>query len=310
MFRLRRPYSRTFWQRLGVAMTGHPVNDEGSAQEPSVIYEGDPQILAGDVFKMWWMGGWVTPHLNYAESVDGINFTNLVANPVIVDIMHTFVTKFGAVYYAYGVPVAAINQIDLYTSNDGIAWVLDTASVLPPGAGGSWDDFAMGNCFVWQEGVNDWRMIYEAHADALDPWALGYAISVDGRVWVKNGGNPVYNPVGSVGGPEIYQSLAGVYWMWAHYSDTGFLPTDVERLYSNDLINWTLDRMTFFRHTEDEGVRQVLGQIADVSLGEVGGQTYMWYSASQDGTVPGTGVIKVAITPFTLERIITMIEDT
>jgi predicted GH43/DUF377 family glycosyl hydrolase len=248
--------------------------------------------------------------LNYAESLDGISWTQLPGNPVINNISHGQTVKFGAVYYYYGVPFATPNQIDLYTSNDGITWVLDTAAVLPPGAGGSWDDFAMGNNFVWQGGVNDWRMIYEAHASAADPWALGYATSANGRIWVKNGGNPIINPVGSIGGPEIYRSIAGVYWMWTHGSPTGFLPTDISRYWSNDGIAWNFDRRTFFRYTQDEGKGLSLSQVADVSLGEIGGRTYMWYSASQDGTAPGTGIIKLATTPFTLEQIITMVEDT
>ena len=311
MRKLRRviPYSRVFWRRQGPTIIGDPENDEGSSHEPSVIYDGDPEILAGNVFKMWWVGGWTTQHLNYAESLDGITWTNLGTNPVIDNICRSYVFKDGTTYYCYGNVHPGLGQFDLYTSSDGVNWVLDTAAVISLGAGGQWDDDELGNIYVWKEGASDWRCFYEG-TQSTTVWKIGYATSSDGREWVKDAGNPVISETGSLGVGHVYKSVANVYWMWTHYSSTGVLPTDVKRWWSNDLTTWNFDRNTFFRSTSDEGHASSVGQIADVCFLELNSTLYMWYAAALDGNSANNMLIKVATAPFTFEQIITMNEDT
>lgn len=296
------------WTRRGIVFDGDPTTDEGAAQEPSVIRESGAQILSGTVFKMWYKGGWDTPHMNYAESVDGISWTQYGSNPVLANIEHPFVFKNGSTYYLYAVPSGTQTQFNLWTSADGLSWSLDTAGVVTAGAGGSWDDFQMGNIFVWLEGAGDWRGIYEAHRNGVS-WKMGYITSADGRSWTKYGSNPVITETNSNGGPHIYKASSGVYWMFYHRSVGTYLPTDINRAYSSNLTTWTRSpaRNFFSRNGTSEGAGDSSnkGQVADAHLLEVNGQVYMYYTAMSDGSQKsGSNGIALAISRLSFEKLI------
>lgn len=274
------------WTSQGVAISAG-VGDESNANECSVIYEAGAQILTGTVYKMWWRGGWSTvSQLNYAESSDGLSWTQYGSNPVLADVMYPHVFKDGSTYYLYAVPKATTGQINLWTSSDGISWTLDTEAVLSKGAGGQWDDGSViGNNFVWKESANDWRMMYEAHTGS-GAWKIGYATSSDGRSWSKSGSNPVVSETGSVGGPFVYKNGANDYWMWVQSSASGFLPTDLSRYTSANLTSWTRTPpgLVLTRYGTDEGATTQVGQIADIVMLTVGGETWAWMAANTDGS--------------------------
>lgn len=272
---------------IGDVITATVAGDQDNCYEANVIYEGDPQILAGDsVFKMWYSSGWAAPNLNYAESLDGITWTKLETNPIVAAHYRSMVLKVGATYYLYA-SAAGQGQVNLYTSADGVTWALDTAGVLAAGSAGAWDDGSVANMHVWYEGAGDWRMLYEAKR-ALTGWSIGYATSADGRAWTKHASNPVITGTGGRGGPWLKKS-GSTYYLWAHMSlsaATDPLPTDIYRWSSSDLITWTMIHPwpMIYRRAAEEGARTAVGQCADVFICEANGIAYVYYSGSADGS--------------------------
>lgn len=288
------------WVRhVGAVVTGDPTNDEGAAYEPNVV-------LDGSTFKMWWTGGWGAtahpPHINYSTSSDGITWSG--GSSVLAGYQHSFVFKSGSTYYMYAVPGATPTQFDFLTSSNGTTWVLDTAKAIDKGTS-AWDDTEMGNIVVWIESASDWRALYEART-STGGWHIGYATSTDGKTWSKSGSNPVINETGSTGGPWIYKNGASDYWLWVHHSLTGFLPLDEERYKSSDLVTWTRlpTKNVLTRYTADEGLGLLTGGIGDFTMVETAGQTYVWYGAGTDATGPAGSIIKLAIAPMTMAKLI------
>lgn len=296
-------YSGTskIWTAQGTVLSGG-VNDEANNyQEPTVIYEGGS-------FKMWLKHGWATPQLYYYTSADGISWTPYGSNPLLSGAAteQPFVFKDGSTYYLF-MHASLTGDYKRYSSSDGITWSLDSASVLALGTSGAWDDYQLGNLFVWKEGASDWRMIYEARNDAAGVWKIGYATSSDGLSWSKSGSNPVIDETGSVGGPFIYKHADGTYWLWGQRSVSGVLPTDLARYKSTNLTSWTRDpaHLVLTRATSDEGNAVTVGQIADPHLVEVNGQVYMFFGGNADGSqASGHGHIKLNIARLPLAQLV------
>lgn len=71
--------------------------------------------------------------------------------------------------------------------------------------------------------------------------------------------------------------------MWYHGGASGSLPTDIYIASSTDLHTWThSDKTVFYRTQSYEGVGNSFGQIADPSIIEFEGQTWMYYDALTD----------------------------
>ena len=156
------------WTRLGTVIA-KTIGNGGGAQEPSVLYEANPQILSanpdGKIFKMWYTNGWTNPVvINYAESSDGISWTQYASNPVIssmtVNYLHGFVFRNGSTYYAYvgndlGADGGNTTRFDLWQSSNGVTgWGATNTAVLSVGAGGSWDATGIADPVVWVQGSN------------------------------------------------------------------------------------------------------------------------------------------------------------
>jgi len=271
--------------RVGTVISETGSDEVSNAQEISVIYDGNAQILTGDVFKAWYVHGFATPYINYAESYDGITWTKYGSNPVLSGHNHPIVRKFGSIFYFYSANTAN-TQIDLYTSTDGINWTLDTTDVIPLGSSGDWDDTGFGNVEVWQASTNDWRMLYEAHTDwgTSGTWKIGYATSSNGRSWSKSGSNPVLELDGSCGGPWITK-IGIYYYLWLHRSSSGGLPTSIARYRSTNLTTWTPwpEFTEIHRFGVGEGEDSYIGQVADVEICVHEGVAYIYFSASSNG---------------------------
>src|SRR5882672_95579 len=141
--------AQTIWNRQGVVLSATRAGDEQSVQEPTVIYEGNAQILSGNVFKMWFTSGWTSTNIGYAESLDAVHWTRLAGN-VIAGYSHGFVFKSGSTYYFYG-PRLQGDPFDQETSPDGVVWTKVHSAVLSPGTAGAWDDAGLDNPYVWVE---------------------------------------------------------------------------------------------------------------------------------------------------------------
>lgn len=303
-----RAMTSQIWTNRGTVISGSGTDNQNNLCEPSVVHEGNAQILSGTVFKMWLRRDWATPVIDYYESLDGItSWTPYASNPVLSGVWQPFVFSYGGTLYMYAHAAAAGSPWQRHSSSNGIAWTQDSANVMAVGGAGAWDDYDFGNNFVWAESSTDWRMLYEAHRSG-GVWKLGYATSSDaGLTWSKSGSNPVIAETGSVGGPWLYKDATGNYWVWLHHSASGFVPTDIERYTSSNLTSWTKNPVTntLARAYSDEGNGGTIGQIADFTAVEVGTQTYAWFAASPNGTAnTGHFHIKLAIARLPLSQLI------
>ena len=307
------------WQREGAVL--EPNNgsiDQNQAQESTLIYEGSPQILTsavGPIFKMWWTCGSNSgTALCYAESYDAEVWTR-AANPVIAfaspGVAHGYVFHYNSTYYFYtGNSLTGSTQYNVYTSTNGTTWTLAHSAVLGLGGGGAWDSTSLGNMYVIPS-AGTWLMMYEAYggANSNNVFWMGTATSADqGVTWTKYSGNPsLKGPSnGESGGPEIHL-VGSTYYVWYHCNSgpTGsFWPTDICRAHSTDFQNWTMDSgFMMTRATLDEGVNNVTGggQIADVTMQQVGNVIYNIYTAIP---TQGQSRLKLAIAPYTFAQLV------
>lgn len=290
------------WKPQGTVLKGDIAYENGEALEPTVIYEGSPQILSGNVFKMWYSASYPDYTLSYAESKDGITWVKYSGNPILAgNHCRSFLIKVNSVYYLYA--TRADDAIDLYTSSDGVNFSVHTLNVLVKGTGAEWDSLHIGNsCTIIDNGV--WYMFYDGVKTGVLIWQTGLATSNDGVTWTKYGAVPIISELFQVSGAYVVK-VGNSFYLWGHGGYTTSLPTDMHYRYkSSDLITWVkdTDSFTYARLTADEGVGVNIGQVADPCLIEVNGKVYMFYDACSDGnTLSGVPHIGLAIAnmPFT-----------
>lgn len=262
------------WQKKGIVLSdGQGIN------EPSVLYEGNPQILTGhsEVFKMWYRLGWSQASIGYAESSDGLSWTKYSGNPVLTsgNPYCPYVFKYGSTYYLY--VTDDFGSLNLYTSNNGLSWGGYSGNpVLTLGSG--WDGRAIGNVCVWVEG-GTWHMVYEAMGSQ---WNLGLATSSDGKAWTKYSGNPVLI---DGGGPDVIKQ-GSMYYMWFH---AGQLPTQIYLATSTNLVTWS-SRSLVVPITQPWEASQT----ADPEVCIAGNTVWMFYTGVEAQT-PGAQSIGAAV---------------
>lgn len=277
-------------------------------QEPTVIYEGNPQILpATNVFKMWFAGG---INVYYAESLDGLSWTR---NPTacVTNFGNPRVFKNGSTYYLYGAPPTAGTQISVYTSSDGVTFTLAQATGLAPGGVGAWDHAAVWDMSpVYVDGGGTWYGTYTGQHSPASPiqYSTGYITSTDGLNWTRGSANPVLLNVFNV---NVHQ-IGGTFYAWGQTalflgnpSQPFAIPTEMGRSSSTDLINWTPMVNVLQRTLINEGFGSNDGQTGtDPCLVEANGRTYAYYSTTATG-VTGTGFhLQCAIANKTLAQLV------
>jgi len=293
------------WQKQGTVLVGS-VDHEYSVQEPSVLYEDG-------IFEMWFTCGWNIEGMCYATSTDGLHWTRFNSGlPLIQNVAHGFVTKIGSMYYYYAAILPQSKMFGRWYSTDKVTWVQDASGMLPSTSKG-WEASQRGNIYVWPTD-SKWYALYEALGDD-SVWRIGIATSSDGLNWVKSDTNPkiILGSHGACGGPEVHL-ISGLYYIWVHCSHNRLFPTEMYRFHSSDLNAFTLDPSftVMGRTTLDEGMNKNDGQVADPSMVEVDGRTYMYYDATdtQDPTADGGIHLKLAVADMTLEKLVTTEEGT
>ena len=309
------------WKRYGnitnlTADTWGP-NPSAGALEPNVIYETNPQILVGNtyVYKMWYSTAFVngtSPYTGYAESLDGLTNWSLYGK-VIDGYNRGCVVKVNGTYYFYGAPVGD-THIGVFTSTNGVTNWTYQGIAIALGAGGAWDDAHVANSNVWtQDNITDWKMLYDA--GRMDsPFKVGLATSTNGINWTKSASNPVITTTNTVGGPSPVFKIGSTYWVWMIYAVGSFLPTDIMRYSSQDLITWatTPNSTTFYRADAWEGVGATSGgQVADPYLLTLpNGNMRLYYAATNTGNGPSYYfTVRAADINLTPTNLVTTNED-
>jgi predicted GH43/DUF377 family glycosyl hydrolase len=254
-------YNGTTW-RVGYATTQdedgwmkYPTNpvldlgvptswDDDYVAHPSVYYDGV-------TFHMWYSGeSAINNRIGYASSPDGIVWTKY-PDPVVDlgpssswDDYHTYsptVLFDGVLFHMwYSGFDGSIWRIGYANSSDGISWTKHPMPVLDLGSGTSWDDERVYSPSVIFDGTT-YHMWYAGYDGSN--YRMGYATSINGINWTRNGANPVFD-VGAGGtwddtrvfGPTVIY-FENLYHMWY----TGFDGTNYKIGYatSADGITWT-----------------------------------------------------------------------
>jgi hypothetical protein len=293
------------WQKQGTIMSGGP-GEQYSVQEPSVLYENG-------TFEMWFTCGWSIEAMCYATSADGIHWARYNSGtPLIYNVAHGFVTKIGATYYYYAAILPSSTNFGRWHSTDKVTWIQDTSTILPA-TRADWESGERGNIYVWIAG-GIWYALYEALGEDIN-WRIGLATSSDGLTWTESSGNPriQYGANSGCGGPEVH-FVNGVYYIWAQCSQSGDVSSQIYRFQSSDLKRFARSPPwpVLARTTIDEGMYASDGQVADASMVEVNGSTYMFYSATDNqAPKPGDGIhLKLAIASMSMAQLVTTNEGT
>lgn len=283
------------WNREGTVLAASVPADQENVYEPTLVQpEGNCLILTSSTtcWKMWFTGGWDSPNIYYAESADGINWSRY-PTAVVTGHDRPFVIENGGTYYLYTANTAN-SQIDEYTSSNGETFSLANAAVIS------------GVLHTWMSGVANTSGVVSGGTLYLfvegnwGVWSIGLFTSTDFHTFTANSHNPLISVSKAArGGPTLPYFENGEWYMWVHGAPTANLPTDIYRYSATSLTGpWKATPIcsTFPRATADEGVSSATGQVADPFILEVSGNTYLYYSASSDGSSEnGMTRIKMAV---------------
>jgi hypothetical protein len=293
---------------------------ESNAGEPSVLWEQNAQLLAVPsttyVFKRWNDGGCAGGSFQYSESLTALPGSWTYQSTCVVTntgYARTEVKHYGSTYYLFGVNQTAQNSIDLFTSTTGTSFTLSTTGLIRTGTSGAWDSTFISTGTVYFDGTV-WHMLYQGmDTNTTTPWQSGYATASSASgPWTKYSANPVLttatSPGGMVGGgvSNSYIDGNGNIWIWCQSSTVSGSPTDIYRYTSPDWIHWTRNPSQAVLRRLDpvyEGPGQVGGQLADPTLAEANGSTYMFFSENANQTT-GPFSIGLAVAPMTLAQLV------
>ncbi|MBK6348267.1 MAG: T9SS type A sorting domain-containing protein [Bacteroidales bacterium] len=233
-----------------------PGNDWLSAGFPFINL-----LEEGDSIHMWFSaatGASVsTGRMGYAGSSDGIVF-DILSIPVLEpSLSSNFDSEgvFGASvlfdgslyrmwYNGYNTQpyYAGKMEAGLATSTDGLNWTrYSENAVLPVGPAGSWDkNWAFQNTVLFEDGI--YKMWYTGFDN--DYTRIGYATSLDGKLWEKSIFNPVVEPLyfnlPCAQNPRVIHN-GDIYQMW--FNSSNFTGTEYYIYYtwSVDGISWEAD---------------------------------------------------------------------
>lgn len=285
-----------------------------NAAEPSVLYEQNAQLLAVPsttyVFKAWYDGCGGTC---YAESQSALPGSWTVqGSAALTGYERTDVLHVGATYYFFGCAIGDQTHIDVLTSSTGTSFTLAQANIITTGTSGQWDDSTISTGPTYYDGTT-WKMLYQG-ARSTTTWQMGLATaSSPNGPWTKYVSNPVVTtsegPGGAItGSTSAYVDANGNVWIWPQgsgYSGTD-LPTDIYRMKGDSAwVTWRLSPIlpVIPRLSSIEGIGNVNGQVADASVVQANGKTYLFYSTLE--TQSGPFGVSLAIANMPLSQLVT-----
>ncbi len=212
------------WEKHGVVLS-----PGSSAQYPYVIKDGS-------IYKMWYTGYGSTYDIYYATSLDRTTWTNYgkvlthpsgtnyaAAPSIVKEADGTYKMWYSCQNYLWK------SEIYYATSADGISWT-QHGKVLPIGPAGSFDSVYACQGYVFKD-MGIYKMYYKAYDSALVS-RFGYATSIDGITWTKQGA-VMSTPVGysAMECPFVLPNDDGSYYMW-------FSTGKILKTRSKDGITW------------------------------------------------------------------------
>jgi hypothetical protein len=332
------------WQHLGTVISPSYTTDGAWVQEPILGHDTSPEVITTGlqtgavVFHAWFdCGSTVNPYYQgvcYAESLDGTTWTRANSGAPIIGGTITYNVGRSWIYYS-----TLDSQWEWFGSDITSHWYYAhsafkshgwTTPALMNVSSAHWTagNTMGGNISVWEEGSTRY-MSLEGEGSSGQPnngtWAIGFlTATTDPTNWTAlNSGNPVLlHPAGSstgnLGGAEVHVNpnypANGLpkYWMWVHGGTTNTnLPSDIYFWQSNGPVgtaaNWTspLSGTALSRILTSEGVGLAAAQVADPSLDELNGKTFMLHDAivSQSGSS-----INLSVANMTLAQIVQSIQ--
>jgi hypothetical protein len=318
------------WQKQGALVGIQSSSDftagAGGQANMSMLYEGNAQLLSGNVYKMWFSSGVnaAETNCNYAESTDGINWTRK-SGSIISGQGSPFIIKNGSTYYLYTQPngsqgAGAFNQ---YTSTDGVTWSLAHSNVFTLGTSGQWDDTIMWYFQPFTIIGGTWYALYSAgHNATTYQLKLGLATSSDGVTWTRSASNPVLSLAsgGSIVNGGAIAEVNGTWYFWFFSNQPnldgstypGLDPGESVRYSTTDFIHWTGPVHSVHQSQMYEGMNFSNGQSYVNGIFTVGGNTYLYIqSAPSDGIVDGPDqyFLTMATTGVPISSVVTQNED-
>ena len=231
------PYTMYFsWRPKKAIALVRSADGFAWTQDPEICLEADPSsgwendlnrsctVRKDGVWHMWYTGqvpgrpreGW--SRIGYATSTDGVRFTRVRKDPVLVpdlpfektNVMNPYVRWDGArgvwrMWYAAG-EIWEPNVIGYAESRDGLVWKKRPEPIFAHGAPLAWDRDRVGACEVHPLPDGRWAMFYIGYSD-IDTACIGCALSPDGITgWTRLAQNPIVAPdVGTWDGSACYK---------------------------------------------------------------------------------------------------------
>ena len=194
-------------------------------QEPEICLEKNPAsgwemklnrsctVKKDGVWHMWYTGQYRRPgeawasKMGYATSRDGVRFTRVQADPVMVperdfeknSVMNPYVRwdakrSLWRMWYAAG-DTYEPNVLCYAESKDGVKWEKSPLNpIFGHGAPCTWDRDRVGACEVHPLPDGRWAMFYIGYSD-VDTARIGCAVSADGVTgWRRLDANPLVSP--------------------------------------------------------------------------------------------------------------------
>lgn len=295
------------WVRQGaVTGIGDPANGNFS-QEPNVLPIANPVILTGQSNVLGMEYSWLNG-LGYAESTDGINWTDH-GSAIITAHRFASALQVGSTFYIFATKTS--NQIDVYSGPDFLHMTLLQGSVITLGSAGQPDSANIYNSNArYTNGL--WQLSYDCSGTVYNQQSYAVCLataSAPQGPWTKvtyNAAN-AYDLRGPVSGP-YFTVISGKYWYWGQTAGPCGAGTDIYRGTSESFgglgaIGLYPQAIVYPRGSVGE-----TKQVGDPSLLEISGSTYMWYSAVDVCADNSTQHIKLAIAPMTMQQLVTTTE--
>lgn len=308
------------WQKRGIVVPALAAELPLGVSEPTIIYEGNPQVLAGSkVYKMWAnTNGSGSPGTVYLESLDGISWTRQGGALASLSTYQGHLMKVGSTFYFYGQTSATFGTgaVALYTSTDGINWTLVNASVFSNTGAAAWEGTALWDFQPVAVIGGTWYALFTAFINltASPGPQIGLATAPDGIAWTRYGSNPVV-PKTWVSSAYALVGTTWYFWFSANQGGQGgpsnfWNPNEVVRFSTTDFHTWIGPVHSTHHSQLHEGVNAGPGQCFADCIVNVGSQAYLYTTSNPaDGTTPQVYQVGVNVAPTTIQNIVGFPED-